>query len=79
MNWTEALDMNNIKQIREKTGLSQSKFAAKFHIPTINVSLWEQGVNNPTDYTEYLIQRVLELEEKLKESQPDQSEGNTDD
>lgn len=58
--------MMTIKELREQTGLSQSKFGKKFHIPVANVQTWEQGVHNPTEYTLYMIQRILELEKELE-------------
>lgn len=65
---------NRVKQIRQSTGLSQRKFSEKFHIPAINVSFWEQGVNNPTDYTLYMIERILELEAQLEaNSKPEEA------
>jgi len=53
-----------IKELRTKTGLSQSKFGQKFHIPTINISNWEQGVHNPPEYVVYMIEKLLELESR---------------
>lgn len=48
-----------IKEMREKTGLSQSKFAKILEIPTINISRWEQGVSKPPSYVEKLIEKEL--------------------
>lgn len=58
--------LNRIKEIRAKTGLSQTKFGEKFHIAPANIQMWEQGVNNPTEYTMYMIERILELEGRLE-------------
>ena len=55
----------NIKQLREKTNLSQSKFAEKFHINLRTLQRWEQGQTPTPDYVVFLIGRILELEEKL--------------
>lgn len=49
----------SIKEMREKTGLSQSKFAKILDIPTINISRWEQGVSKPPKYVEKLIEKEL--------------------
>ena len=57
-----------IKELRTKTGLSQSKFGQKFHIQTINISNWEQGVHKPPEYVLYMIEHILELEEKENSS-----------
>lgn len=51
-----------IKEIREQTGLSQSKFAKKFHLTTRTVQSWEQGQRNTPEYVLYMIQKILELE-----------------
>jgi putative transcriptional regulator len=56
--------MRTIKEIRNDTGLSQSKFGEKFHIPTINISNWEQGVHKPPSYVVYMIEHILELEKQ---------------
>ena len=53
-----------IKELRTKTGLSQSKFGQKFHIQTINISNWEQGVHKPPEYVLYMIEHILELESR---------------
>lgn len=45
------------------TGLSQSKFGQKFHIQTINISNWEQGVHKPPEYVTYMIEKILEMEQ----------------
>ena len=55
----------NIKQLREKTNLSQSKFAKKFHINVRTLQRWEQGQTPTPDYVVFMIGRILELEEKL--------------
>ena len=59
--------MNVVKQLRESTGLSQSKFASKFNIPVANVQSWEQGRNKPLDYVVYMMELILEQEKKLEE------------
>jgi len=48
-----------IKEMREKTGMSQAKFGKLLDIPTANISKWEQGVSTPPPYVEKLIERVL--------------------
>lgn len=55
-----------VKELRNQLGLSQSQFAAKFHIPVDNIQNWEQGRRRPLDYVVYLIQRVIELENELE-------------
>lgn len=38
----------NIKEIRAKTGLSQSQFAKKLNISPKTLQNWEQGIRTPT-------------------------------
>ena len=59
--------MNIIKDLREKTGLSQRKFAEKFNIPVANLQSWEQGINKPLDYVVSMIRTILEQEKKIEE------------
>lgn len=53
-----------IKELRESTGLSQSKFAEKFHIPIGTLQHWEQGVRKPPEYVEYMLNIILRMEDK---------------
>lgn len=52
-----------ILELRKKTGLSQSKFAKRFHLNVRTVQTWEQGTRKTPDYVIWLITRVIELEE----------------
>jgi DNA-binding transcriptional regulator YiaG len=38
---------DRIKAARKKTGLSQEKFAEKFHVSAVTVSNWERGGTVP--------------------------------
>ena len=38
--------MNDIKQLRQRTGLSQSKFAQKYNISVRTLQQWEQGIGD---------------------------------
>lgn len=60
-------DGERIKQIRTELGLSQTRFGFKFHISPMNISMWETGRNRPTEYTMYMIEKILELEKKVEE------------
>jgi putative transcriptional regulator len=51
-----------VKELRKRTGLSQSKFANKFGMPPINISHWEQEVRKPPEYVTYMMKRILDLE-----------------
>lgn len=49
----------SIKEMREKTYLSQAKFAKLLNIPTVNIQKWEQGVSSPPPYLLELIEFYL--------------------
>jgi putative transcriptional regulator len=44
---TFVLTSDNVREIRKKTGLSQEKFAALFHISVGTLRNWEQGRRRP--------------------------------
>lgn len=41
---------NPIRAIRNKTGLSQENFAARYKIPRQTIADWERGAHSPQDY-----------------------------
>ena len=53
---------NRIKALRKKTGLSQSKFSAKFGIPVRTIQQWEQGKSAPPEYVIKMMEYILYLE-----------------
>lgn len=57
-----------IKEIRQSTGLSQSQFAKKFHLQVNTLQTWEQGIRRVPESTQYMIERILELEAKEHEN-----------
>ncbi|MBQ1598111.1 MAG: helix-turn-helix domain-containing protein [Lachnospiraceae bacterium] len=54
-----------IIELRKRTGLSQSKFANRFHLNVRTVQQWEQEARKAPDYVVWLIERVMDLEEQL--------------
>ena len=52
----------NIKELRTKTGLSQSKFAALVGIPVKTIQNWEINKRTPPDYVISLIEYKLKKE-----------------
>lgn len=48
-----------IRELRNKTGLSQSKFAALFSIPVNTIQQWEQELRTPPSYVIYMIREIL--------------------
>lgn len=49
----------NVKEIREVTGMSQKAFAELYRIPLSTLRNWEQGTNSPAPYVLGLISRTL--------------------
>ena len=57
----------NIKELRAKTGLSQSKFAALVPLPIKTLQGWEQGLKKPPEYVISLIEYKLRNEGLINE------------
>jgi putative transcriptional regulator len=57
---------DRIKDLRKKTGLSQSKFSAKFEIPVRTLQQWEQGISAPPDYLVRMMAYIMLLEENAQ-------------
>ena len=55
-----------IKELRKKTGLSQSKFSAKFGIPVRTLQQWEQGISAPPEYLVRMMTYIMLLEERFE-------------
>lgn len=61
--------MNNpieIKEIRSRTGLSQSKFGLMFGIPVSNIQNWEQHATTPPSYIPDMLNRILDLTDEVE-------------
>lgn len=56
-----------IKELRKRTGLSQSKFAERFHLSMRTLQRWEQNQNEPQEAIVYMINRILDLEDQMEE------------
>lgn len=46
----------NIKELRMKTGLTQTKFGELFRIPMRTIQNWENGTNKPPEWAIYLLE-----------------------
>lgn len=57
-----------IKELRNKTGLSQRLFAQKFHITICTLQSWEQGRRHTPEYVIFMVERILDLESRNNES-----------
>jgi putative transcriptional regulator len=58
------LELPDIKEVREKTGLTQAEFAARLHISARTLQNWEQGRRYPTGPAATLI-RILDAHPSL--------------
>ena len=54
-----------IKEMRAKTGLSQTKFASLFGIPVATLKDWEQGRRKPPEYVVTMVQTILEFKKMI--------------
>ena len=54
--------MDNFKEIREASGMSQVQFSREFNIPVRTIQSWEYGERKCPEYLLQLIQYKLENE-----------------
>ena len=59
--------MNEIKELRNDMGLSQSKFAEYFEIPVKSIQNWEIEKSHPPAYVPGLIRRIIAYQKKYGE------------
>lgn len=53
----------NVKEIREKTGLSQQKFAERYGIPVGTIHHWEAGDREAPEYVTEMLAEIVALED----------------
>ncbi len=61
-----------IKELRRETGLSQSKFSAKFGIPVRTLQQWEQGISAPPEYIIRMMAYIMRLEKRREDNADDE-------
>ena len=54
--------MNEIKELRKNTNLTQKDFSEKFNIPLRTLQKWERNGSTPPEYIPELLDKVLFLE-----------------
>lgn len=59
-----------IREIRKQTNMTQQKFADYFGIPIHSLQNWEYGVTKPPAYIVSMINRILSLEEYIRNIKP---------
>lgn len=62
---------NALKELRQRTGLSQAGFAKKFSIPLSTYEHWEMNVRKPPIYVVKMIALILDYEDMFKVSHND--------
>lgn len=62
----EQCKMTKIKEIRKLTGLSQAKFAEKYHIPKRTLENWEEGTNDAPKYVLELLERCVRTDFQIE-------------
>ena len=60
-----------IKELRNRTGLSQSKFANKFHLSVKTLQRWECNQTKTPEHIIFMINFILDLEEIIYGKQSD--------
>ena len=55
-----------VKEIREKTGLSQSQFAKVTGIPLSSLQHWEHGYSKPPKYVLPMLEKALKYDKLIK-------------
>jgi len=66
-NQIEGIDIMTIKELRNLTGLSQSKFAKLFNIPLNTLQRWEIDYRKPPGYVVYMITELLRYKGYIKD------------
>lgn len=56
----EEVHSNEVKKIRDKTGLSQAKFADAYNIPKRTIENWESGTNQAPSYVVDMLERIVD-------------------
>jgi len=55
-----------VKELRKLTGLSQTKFAAKYYLGVQQLQNWEQGRQRTPDSYLYLLNRLVKIDFDLE-------------
>jgi len=52
----------SVKELRQITGLSQSKFASKYHLTSQQIQTWEQGRRNVPESSLFMLNRLVRID-----------------
>lgn len=64
-----------VKELREKTNLTQKDFAEKYHFTLRQVQTWEQGYRETPECILYLLNQVIEGERNMSDLTDKKREG----
>ena len=67
----ENIATKKMKDLRARTGLSQSQFAKRFHLSIKTLQGWEGGIKRTPGHILYMVERILDLEERMEKENPD--------
>ena len=56
------MQLLTVKELRKLTGLSQTKFADKYHLTPQQVRTWEQGRRNIPESSLYMLNRLVRID-----------------
>ena len=54
-----------INELRQRTGLSQGKFAKRYHLSVRTLQRWEQKQTKTPEFVLFALKTILDLEERL--------------
>lgn len=60
-NFSGTMKMPKVKELRAKTGLTQTKFGELFHIPLRTIQNWENGTRKPPEWAVYLLEIAVNV------------------
>ena len=59
-------ELMNVKEIRQRLGMTQLQFAEYFEISLRTIQKWERGGSTPPEYIPKMMGRIARLEGKYK-------------
>lgn len=62
------VELNDVTQARQSTGMSQAQFAEALHISKRTLQEWEQGRRSPSGAAQALIQIAMRHPEVVREA-----------
>lgn len=56
-----------VRELRQRTGLTQERFCEVYGIPKRTLENWEQGSRKPPEYVVALLERAVEQDKRIKD------------